>query len=183
MLFRSFRDLRNDYLVKEGGYFRYAATAILEFLNLKHPDGSQEEKSLLSFEREIKPANGHGSSGGPDYTLTLGNDELPIINWNADAFDSNGKVLIPMLRFPANDNCMLCHRTSNSRRGFYGFGEVASATYEDGDDGPLEEAYKDDVHKGKTWTEPNGETREIENCNACHSRNYRSEERRVGKEG
>jgi len=31
--------------------------------------------------------------------------------------------------------------------------------------------YKDDVHKGKTWTE-NGETRPIENCNACHSRNY-----------
>ena len=170
--YNHFRDLRNDYLVKEGGYFRYAATAILEFLNLKHPDGSQEEKSLLIFEREIKPANGHGSSGGPDYTLTLGNDELPVINWNADAFDSDGKVLIPMLRFPANDNCMLCHRTSNSRRGFYGFGEVASATYEDGDDGPLEEDYKDDVHKGKTWTEPNGETRAIENCNACHSRNY-----------
>jgi len=171
-----FRSLRNDYLVKEGGHFRYAATAILEFLNLKHPDGSQEEKSLLTFEREIKAPSGHdhghGSSGGPNYALTLGEDKLPIINWNADAFDNDGKVLIPMLRFPANDNCMLCHRTSNSRRGFYGFGEVASATYEDGEDGPLEEDYRDDVHKGKTWTEPNGETRAIENCNACHSRNY-----------
>jgi len=171
-----FRSLRNDHLVEEGSYFRYAATAILEFLNLKHPDGSQEEKSLLTFEREIKApsehGDGHGSTGGPNYALTLGDDELPIINWNADAFDDDGKVLIPMLRFPANDNCMLCHRTSNSRRGFYGFGEVASATYEDGDDGPLEEDYKDDVHKGKTWTEPNGETRAIENCNVCHSRNY-----------
>ncbi|NOZ52823.1 MAG: cytochrome C [Gammaproteobacteria bacterium] len=168
-----FRNLRGDMLVKEGGYFRFAASAILEFLNLKHPDGSVDEMSLLTFEREIEPsAGGHGDSGGPDYTLTLGEDELPVINWNSAAFDSNGKALIPMLRFPGNDNCMLCHRTSNSRRGFYGFGEVASATYEDSDDGPIVEDYKDDVHKGKTWTEPNGETRSIENCNVCHSRNY-----------
>ncbi len=162
-----FRDLRRNHLVREGGFFRYTASAILEFLNLKHPDGSQEEKSLLTFEREIEAL-----SRDPDYALVLGNDELPIINWNADAFDADGKTLIPMLRFPGNDNCMLCHRTSNSRRGFYGYGEAASATYEDSDDGPLVEDYKDDVHKGKIWTEPNGETRAIENCNACHSRNY-----------
>ncbi len=161
-----FRNLRRDVLVREGGFFRYAATAVLEFLNLKHSDGSQEERSLLTFERKIESPN------SPDYTLMLGDDALPILNWNSDAFDSNGKALIPMLRFPANDNCMLCHRTSNSRRGFYGFGEAASATYEDSEDGSLVEDYKDDVHKGRTWTEPNGETRAIENCNACHSRNY-----------
>ncbi|MCK4676104.1 MAG: cytochrome C, partial [Gammaproteobacteria bacterium] len=39
------------------------------------------------------------------------------------------------------------------------------------EEGMLVEDYKDDVHKGLTWTE-NGETRPIENCNACHSRNY-----------
>ena len=172
-----FRDLRGDYLVDEGGFFRYAASAILEFVNLKHPEGSEDEMSLLTFEREIDPPdeNGHGEhghSGGPDYTLILGEDAQPVVNWNEDAFDTEGKAHIPMLRFPGNDNCMLCHRTSNSRRGFYGFGEEASATYEDSEDGPIVEDYKDDVHKGVTWTEPNGETRTIENCNACHSRNY-----------
>ena len=164
-----FRNLRRDELIRGGSYFRYGATAILEFLNLKHPEGRDSDQSLLTFEREI--TDGH-TRRKPDYSLVLGEDELPIINWNSDAFDADGKALIPMLRFPDNDNCMLCHRTSNSRRGFYGFGEDASATYEDSEDGPLVEDYKDDVHKGKTWTEPNGETRAIENCNACHSRNY-----------
>jgi len=65
---------------------------------------------------------------------------------------------------------MMCHRTSNGRRGFYGFGEGAEAVYDE--DGVLIEDYKDDVHKGKVWTEANGEARAIENCNACHARNY-----------
>ena len=162
-----FKDLRNNVLVKNGNYFRYAATGIMEFLNLSHPDSNVNDMSMLTFEREIK-----ADSSDPDYSLTLDADELPIINWNTNAFDENRKALIPMLRFPANDNCMLCHRTSNSRRGFYGYGEAASATYSDSEDGALEEDYRDDVHKGKTWTEPNGETRAIENCNSCHSQNY-----------
>ena len=169
--FDHFKDLRNNILVKNGNYFRYAPTAILEFLSLTKatPEGEDNtgDTSLLTFEREIKEG-----STDPDYSLVLGDDNLPVLNWNADAFDANGKALIPMLRFPGNDNCMMCHRTSNSRRGFYGFGEAASATYADDQDGPLVEDYKDDVHKGKTWTEPNGETRSIENCNACHSQNY-----------
>ncbi|HIG64408.1 MAG TPA: hypothetical protein EYQ43_02325, partial [Methyloprofundus sp.] len=76
-----------------------------------------------------------------------------------------------MLRFPANKNCMECHTTSNSRRGFYGFGESAKATIasvgEAVSDGVLEDDYQDDVHKGKTYTDDNGQTRDIENCNSC----------------
>jgi hypothetical protein len=49
-----------------------------------------------------------------------------VFNWNEAAFDENGRTVIPMLRFPANENCMSCHVTSNSRRGFYGFGESAA---------------------------------------------------------
>lgn len=170
-----FRDLRRNALVEEGGYFRYAATAILEFIDLDYFGGNDVEeneqdndigRSLLSFEKNVDE-----TTEEPEYQLVLGEDSLPMINWNPDAFDESGKTVIPMLRFPGNDNCMMCHLTSNSRRGFYGFGEGAEATY-DGEDGPLEEDYQDDVHKGKTWTEPNGETRSIENCNACHSRNY-----------
>ncbi|GAW85420.1 hypothetical protein bplSymb_SCF00702P004 [Bathymodiolus platifrons methanotrophic gill symbiont] len=101
---------------------------------------------------------------------------MPIFKWDTEAFDENGRTTIPMLRFPANDNCMACHRTSNSRRGFYGFGEAASATLEgDGEnpeDGTLVDDYQDDVHKGKTYTDDNGETRDIENCNSCHSKQY-----------
>ncbi len=81
-----------------------------------------------------------------------------------------------MLRFPANKNCMECHTTSNSRRGFYGFGESAKATIasvgEAVSDGVLEDDYQDDVHKGKTYTDDNGQTRDIENCNSCHSKQY-----------
>ncbi|NOQ63146.1 MAG: hypothetical protein GQ582_01380 [Methyloprofundus sp.] len=71
---------------------------------------------------------------------------------------------------------MACHRTSNSRRGFYGFGEAASATLENAgenaEDGVLVDDYQDDVHKGKTYTADNGQTRDIENCNSCHSKQY-----------
>ena len=170
-----FKDLRVDALAKKGD-FRYVNTAIIEFMNLKHEDGAQNDISLVSFARTAAEesgsgehgAHGHGSSGP-----ALEKDEkgLPILSWNSAAFDEDGKAHIPMLRFPGNANCMTCHRTSNSRRGFYGFGESAQATY-DGEDGPLVDDYQDDVHKGKTWMEANGEERNIENCNACHTRNY-----------
>jgi len=78
---------------------------------------------------------------------------------------------------------MACHRTSNSRRGFYGMGEGAKATYTDNTTGALmigqsvasgtiQQDYQDDVHKGKIYTADNGERRSIENCNACHSKQY-----------
>jgi len=158
-------DLRNNYLI-DGGHFNYAGTAILEFLNLNTDGNPDNDSSMLNFDRTTGPVDDDHMT--PDYILNLDEDGKPILHWNADAFE-NGKVVIPMLRFPENENCMNCHSTSNSRRGFYGFGEDASATYDE--EGMLVEDYKDDVHKGLTWTE-NGETRPIENCNSCHSRNY-----------
>ncbi len=169
-----FRGLRRDELVRGGGFFREAATAIMEFVNLSHPDCGVDAgdgcattaTSLLNFDRTVE-----AGTSDPSYDLTL--DAIsgkPVINWNADAFDADGKVQIPMLRYSTNDNCMMCHRTSNSRRGFYGFGEGAEATYDE-ETGILIEDYKDDVHKGLTWTE-DGETREIEICNTCHGQNY-----------
>ncbi len=167
-----FRELRNTYLTKSG-LFRYTNTALLEFANLKHADGVQSDQSLVTFARSTQiPEGVHvHSSASPAYVLTKGGDDLPVLNWNADAFDANGKVTIPMLRFPASENCMQCHRTSNSRRGFYGFGEGAAAVMEE-ETGILVEDYQDDVHKGKTWIEANGVERSIENCSACHARNY-----------
>ena len=169
-----FRNLRNTMLGGQG-LFRYVNTAILEFINLKHEKGEQEDKSLVTFERITDlPADDHSHSHGsttPAYMLAKNYEDQPLLNWNAAAFDENRKVAIPMVRFPDNENCMNCHRTSNSRRGFYGFGEGAEATYDE-DDETLIEDYQDDVHKGKTWVEPNGEERAIENCNACHARNY-----------
>ncbi len=172
--YEHFRELRRTYLVRGGGYFRYAATAILEFLNLKHPQGSAQDLTLVNFSRdtaaEYMPVH---SRREPAYALKLNADGEPILNWNAAAFDAETrKTVIPMLRFPGNDNCMMCHRTSNSRRGFFGFGEGAKAVYEE-ETGILVEDYQDDVHKGKTWTDPvTGEERQIENCNTCHARNY-----------
>ncbi|MCF6209762.1 MAG: cytochrome C [Gammaproteobacteria bacterium] len=173
-----FRELRRTQLVREGFFYREAASAILEFLNLRH-DGcatgvagcAASDMSLLNFSRDTAASNAPHSRTKPEYALLLDAANKPEINWNPQAFDSNGKVKIPMLRFPGNDNCMMCHRTSNSRRGFYGFGEGAAAV-SDEVTGILEEDYQDDVHKGKTWTAENGESRDIENCNACHSRNY-----------
>ena len=165
-----FRSLRR-YVLANGGYFRYIGTAILEFLNLRNPDDpSDTDRSLVNFSRDTAAENPvHMRRTSPLYALNLDGNGDPILNWNASAFDENGRVSIPMLRFPDNDNCMICHRTSNSRRGFYGFGEDAAMTYDE--DGVVEEDYKDDVHKGLTWTE-NGQTRKIENCNACHSKGY-----------
>ena len=157
-------DLRNDMLI-DAGHFNYAGTAILEFINLNNTADPENDKTLLNFDRTVADSSDHMS---PSYTMNLDENGKPILHWNADAFE-NGKVEIPMLRFPENENCMNCHSTSNSRRGFYGFGEDAEAVFDE--EGMLVEDYKDDVHKGLTWTE-NGETRPIENCNSCHSRNY-----------
>ena len=151
-----FRSLRGD--LARAGLFRFVDTAILDFLDV---DG----QPLVRFQRRADDA-----PHGPGYALVLDEAGAPVIQWNADAFDADGKVSLPLRRFPANDNCMQCHRTSNSRRGFYGFGD--RARLELGEDGTLVDDYQDDVHKGKTWTEANGETRQIENCNACHARNY-----------
>jgi len=149
-----FRDVRSDELA-EKGLFRYVSSAILEVMTSQSADGA--EQSLLNFERD-------------DNGLKLDGNGNPIINWNAAAFDENGKATISMLRYPNNDNCMMCHRTSNSRRGFYGFGEKTAM--ETDAEGIYQEDYQDDVHYGKTWTEANGEIREIKNCNACHSESY-----------
>lgn len=158
------RILRQRKFIR-GGYFRYQASAIWEFLPAYLND---EPKRLLSVERTITDKG--GKSNLPEYGLKVSDSGEPILHWNPDAFDQDGKAHIKMLRFPGNDNCMICHRTSNSRRGFYGFGDAAIASFDD--DGVIEEDYKDDVHKGKVFTEENGESRAIENCNTCHSRAY-----------
>ncbi|MDM8565196.1 hypothetical protein QUF74_06030 [Candidatus Halobeggiatoa sp. HSG11] len=149
-----FRDVRRYDLVRKG-FFRYVPSAILEVMTSQATDGS--EHSLLNFARD-------------DNGLQHDDNGKPILNWNPAAFDENKKAVIPMLRYPNNDNCMMCHRTSNSRRGFYGFGEKTAM--ETDAEGIYEEDYQDDVHYGKTWTEPNGETRDIKNCNACHIESY-----------
>ncbi|MBT6701757.1 MAG: cytochrome C [Gammaproteobacteria bacterium] len=173
-------NVRRGVLIDQG-HFRESNTAILEVLNLNIEGVEGDDRTLLSFEREDMVTSDHGMEMPKDGEISdteVVFDETtgePIINWNADAFvdgdtPEERKVAIPMLRFSANDNCMACHRTSNSRRGFYGFGENAEADLDD--DGLIVEDYQDDVHKGKIWTEANGESRTIENCNVCHSRNY-----------
>ncbi len=157
-----FKYVRRDEMIRGGGFFRYANSAILGYINLNLSAVPEADKVILNgFQRDL----------AADNVLKLDAEGLPIPNWNPAAFDADGKVTIPMLRFPDNDNCMMCHRTSNSRRGFYGFGEGAGATYDE-EDGSLIEDYKDDVHKGKLWAEANSGERAIENCNACHARNY-----------
>lgn len=157
------------------GFFRYANSAILEFLNLRPdlPEGLQ----LLTVERTIQ-----ANTTAPSYSLNLNELGLPKLNWNKQAFDSNGNVSMPMLYFPNNDNCMMCHlasaginrvssgKANGSRRGFYGFGDDAQE--KQNTDGTRVNDFKDDVHKGKVWVADNGETREIQNCNACHAKDY-----------
>lgn len=157
-------ELRRTQLL-EPGFFRYAGTAILELANLKHPAGVQTDINLVTFSKHLE-TDDHGMmhSATPAYMLDLNASGMPIINWNVAAFDANRKVRIPMLRFSGSSNCMQCHRTANSRRGFYGIG--------DDHKGPLTADYQGDVHLNKAWTEPNGETRAIRNCNACHARGY-----------
>ena len=160
-------NVRRHVLIDQG-HFREANTAILEVLNLNITADETQDKSVVAFERADLDGDGEVTDEEVVFDETTGE---PKLTWNAAAFDADGKVEIPMLRFPGNDNCMACHRTSNSRRGFYGFGEGAEATYDEGD-GTLVEDYQDDVHKGKVWREVNDEERTIENCNSCHSRNY-----------
>ncbi|BCG65687.1 MAG: hypothetical protein methR_P3539 [Methyloprofundus sp.] len=159
------------------GFFRQAATGLMEYVVEK--DG----KNLVTVERAMQPNPGmHGQPGeGESIQPVLDEFGMPKFNWNPEAFDGSGRAVIPMLRFPGNDNCMACHRTSNSRRGFFGFGEKASATLASVSDDPsvdpavdgvLEDDPVDDVHKGKTYTDDNGQTRDIENCNSCHSKQY-----------
>ena len=164
--FRHATNLRSGLM--RSGQFRYAATAMLEFMNLNMEEEGQPQ-SLVSFKRLDEDSDGSVSAAD----IELDNNELPIIEWNAEAFNEQGLVTIPMVRYPGNDSCMYCHLTSNSRRGFYGFGEGAEAVFDE--DGLLVRDYQDDVHKGQVWTEANGEQRDIENCNACHSRNYYKE--------
>jgi hypothetical protein len=156
-----FKSVRRNELIRGGGFFRYANSTILGYINLNlTADTALDQAVLNGFQRDL----------AADNILKLDAEGLPIPNWNPAAFDVNGEVTIPMLRFPDNDNCMMCHRTSNSRRGFYGFGEGAAAVF--AEDGALEEDYQDDVHKGKIWAEAGSGDRAIENCNACHARNY-----------
>lgn len=133
-------------LIKEGK-FRFVNSALFAFLNTA-PE-SENGQTLATLEN-------------------LQNAE-PILHWDETAFDANGDIKIPMLRYPASDNCMICHHTSEERRGFYGFGDAAKTEYNE----DLSEKFdaRDDVHKGKTWTEK-GTARQIENCNACHAKNY-----------
>ncbi len=169
-------NVRRGVLIDQG-HFRESNTAILEVLNLNITADTGLDKTVVAFNRADQEVIEHdGTVIPPDgiisdkevvFDVTTGE---PQITWNAAAFDGDGKVEIPMLRFPGNDNCMACHRTSNSRRGFYGFGEDAVVDLDD--DGLIIEDYQDDVHKGKTWGEANGEERTIENCNSCHARNY-----------
>ncbi len=164
-----FRTLRRTYLAGQG-FFRFMGTAILEFINLNTTDDNSKDESAVTFRRTLNGEHNVHTRTKPLYSLVLNDDGEPILDWNESAFDGDRKIAIPMLRFPDNDNCMLCHRTSPGRRGFYGFGDDAEPTYDE--DGILiDENYKYDIHKGKPWTE-NGVTKKIDNCNACHSRLY-----------
>ncbi len=155
----------------EEGYFRETGSAIIE--GMKNKEGV----NMLTFSRsEQTVTNAHTGETETGVGLDLDGNDKPILNWNAAAFDAEKRVVIPMLRFPDNDNCMACHRTSNSRRGFYGFGDDAIMTPETEDGleatGVIADDYKDDVHKGKVFKDDNGESRTIDNCNACHAKQY-----------
>jgi hypothetical protein len=157
-----YRRLKDEKLLA-AGHFRHAASALLEFLNLRPetPGGL----SLLSFGRSVVPGTSR-----PDYSLAADGAGKPALRWNRAAFDGNGKAHIPMVRFPGSDACMTCHETGNARRGFYGFGEAAR---EERDAyGIVQSDFRDDVHKGRVFTEDDGEARAIDNCNACHAKEY-----------
>ena len=142
-------DLRNNQFIANG-WFEYANSAILSFMNINTKQ-AEEGRFLLTVTDK-------GSS-----------TTAPTLKWNKAVFDENGEVSMPLLRFPSSENCMQCHSTSNERRGFYGFGE--SARIVNNPDQLSQVNPQTDVHKGKLWTEK-GKSRTIENCNACHSKNY-----------
>lgn len=156
------RGIIGDYRVAQSkftreGLFRYSATAAWEFL--PNTDG----KKIVSVGREWVNEK--------SYKLMTDDAGNPILSWNPEAFDENGRLTVSMLRYPETENCMSCHITSNSRRGFYGYGD--EARLELGEDGILQADYKDDVHKGADlgayWK---GEARVMDNCNVCHSQSY-----------
>jgi len=155
----------------KAGHFRETGSAIIEAM--KNKDGV----NMLTFSRSEQTVMQHGHETTA-IALDLDENEKPILKWNAAAFDTEQRVVIPMLRFPDNDNCMACHTTSGGRRGFYGFGDDALMTAEEAAEvgmestGVIVDDYKDDVHKGKTFTDDNGEARVIDNCNACHAKQY-----------
>ncbi|NOR51146.1 MAG: cytochrome C, partial [Gammaproteobacteria bacterium] len=121
-------NVRSGALIDQG-HFRESNTAILEVLNLNTTDDEALDKTVVAFNRAdqaveehdgtVTPADGVISDKEVVLDATTGE---PQLTWNTAAFDPNDKVEIPMLRFPGNDNCLACHRTSNSRRGSYGFG-------------------------------------------------------------
>lgn len=143
-------NLRNEQLIG-AGFFREAPSALLEFLTVRPetPTGL----NLVSFEREAGSLTPKRDKSGK-----------PVLRWNAAAFDASRKVTIPMRRFPANDNCWQCHGSAieQDRRGFWGFGEAARGRAQ-------ATAYKGDIHKGRLFTENNNESRQIDNCTACHT--------------
>ena len=142
-------ELRNNQFIANG-WFEYANSAMLAFMNMQ-PKSAEEGRFLLTVTDK-------GSS-----------TTAPTLKWNKAVFDENGEVSMPLLRFPSSENCMQCHSTSNERRGFYGFGE--NVKIENNPDQLSQVNPQSDVHKGKLWTEK-GKSRTIENCNACHSKNY-----------
>lgn len=161
-------------------FFRYANSAMFEFLNLRPNDPAYPNGlNLLSVKRKNFKT---GTTYKPDYDLDVDANGNPQLVWNPAAFDSTGKVQIPMLRFPANDNCMMCHyasgginrissgKANGSRRGFQGFGDESLPTLDS--NGIVKPDFKDDVHKGKSWTDDTGQTRIMDNCNACHAKQY-----------
>ncbi len=158
----AYRNVRRQFISDR--QFRYAANAIWEFVDLNSGKDGASPLKALTVEREWDEA-------GKKYTNKQDENGNPIIHWNPDAFDENGRIHVKMMRFAETDNCMSCHLTSNSRRGFYGYGD--DTRMELGEDGTLIEDYKDDVHKGKDlgkyWA---GESRIMDNCNVCHSRGY-----------
>jgi hypothetical protein len=155
--FAAWLQTRNSALIEQG-HFREAASALLEFLNIA-PDQA-EGANLVYFDRSL--INGRA-------LLNLDAAGKPLLHWNKSAFDAEGKAAIPMRRFPANDNCWQCHgwNVGQDRRGFHGFGEAARATFTESG-APLSD-FRHDVHKGKTFTEDNGESRVMENCSVCHT--------------
>jgi hypothetical protein len=163
--YRLWRNLRDDQLITKG-FFREAATALLQFYNAKPGAGAGE--SLVSFGVDVKKLD-DGSTDYDTIKLQLDGQGKPKLKWNPTAFDSNGKIQMSMLRFPANENCWQCHYVS-VRRGMSHYGEQALPTKEA--DGTLKMDWKDDVHKGKEFTDDNGEKRTIEDCSACHSKQY-----------
>jgi len=152
-------DYRNaQHKLASGGWFGYAVSTAWEFLP------TTDGKKILSIGRNWKDEK--------NYQIMTDAAGNPIFSWNREAFDESGRISVSMLRYPETENCMSCHTTSTSRRGFYGYG--SEARMELGEDGTLVSDYKDDVHKGadlaRYWQD--GEARVMDNCNICHSSSY-----------